>query len=173
MNAHPSSLEDLDQGRASHGSSSFPLKVYLAGGWFSPFQDTALSVIEDILSERKDIKVYSPRREMVLDGNEDITRQNTVFEENVKQIKEADIVISSTVDKDMGTLFECGYANAIDKPIIYTFFDKRFDNPKFNLMLASSGIACFTNVREFITFLNKVTKSNFKEIEQRYEGDFE
>jgi nucleoside deoxyribosyltransferase len=149
------------------------LKVYLAGGWFSPFQDKALTELESILFSNPKFKVYSPRKEIKLEGKEGIEMQNFVFAENCKNINEADIVIASTVDKDMGTLWECGFAFANKKPIIYTLFDERFKEAKFNLMLAASGIAAFTDKQEFIKFLDKITPENVSSIKQRYGGEFE
>jgi len=52
-------------------------------------------------------------------------------------IDECDIVIASTEGKDMGTLFECGYAFAKNKPVVYYAPNIH----KFNLMLAKSARA--------------------------------
>jgi nucleoside 2-deoxyribosyltransferase len=58
-----------------------------------------------------------------------------VFAENINQIKNCDVLVASTVGKDMGTLFECGAAYILGKPIIY-FWES--EGP-LNLMLAGSA----------------------------------
>ena len=121
------------------------IRVYLAGGWFDKYQIKAISYLENFLSSFNEFEVFSPRKNIVLKPNISKKEQDKVFKENLKQINEADIVIVSTVGKDITTLFEAGYAFAKNKKIIYTFFDERFNDITFNLMLAKSGIICYTN----------------------------
>jgi nucleoside 2-deoxyribosyltransferase len=151
------------------------IKVYLAGGWFDEFQESALSKLEDILfnmfSDKFD--TYSPRKEIVLEGHEGINVQDLVFNENCKHIKEADLVIASTVGKDMGTIWETGFAYANSIPIVYTLFDSRILNAKFNLMLAASGIAAFTSLEDFINFIDEIDINNLNNISKRYNGEVE
>lgn len=151
------------------------MKVYLAGGWFDEFQKEALDYLERILfNDFKDKFItFSPSKEIKLEGHEGVDVQDYVFNENCKQIKEADLIIASTVGKDMGTIWETGYAFANNKPIIYTFFDSRFKDIKFNLMLAASGIAAFTNKLEFELFLNELNADNLTTLTSRYLGEVE
>jgi len=152
------------------------IKVYIAAGWFDEFQEKALEYIENLLFNNDKFEVYSPRKEDLLESgsiHEKEVRQR-VFQANVKNIKDADLLITSTVGKDMGTIFESGYANAAKIPIIYTLFDERLgENVVFNLMLSESGIACFTNKQEFENFIDKITKENVSTIKQDYEGAIE
>lgn len=151
------------------------IKVYLAGGWFDEFQETALEILEKVLVEdfSDKFEVYSPRKEIKLEGHEGIELQNHVFLENCKHIKEADLVVASTVGKDMGTIWETGYAYAHNKPIIYTLFDTRLKNVKFNLMLAASGIAAFVDLQDFSAFVSTLTHENLHCSEERYIGEVE
>jgi len=150
------------------------IKIYCGGGWFSPFQDKALTYQENYLFNREDFEVYAPRKEIKLEGKEGIEIQNFVFNENCKNIDNADLVVISTVDKDMGSVWEAGYAYARNKKIVYTLFDERLgEKVVFNLMLAASGIAAFTNEHEFEKFMNKLNSDTLLELEQRYKGDFE
>jgi len=152
------------------------LRIYISAGWFDDFQVKALEFLEKTLFERKDFQVYSPRKEDQLKAGETFTKEvkQRVFNSNLKQMNKADIIISSTVGKDMGTLFEDGYAYAINKPIIYTFFDERFgEKINFNLMLSESGIAAFTNKKEFKDFIKDMTKKNFKTKKIEYTGAIE
>jgi nucleoside 2-deoxyribosyltransferase len=151
------------------------IKVYIAAGWFSEEQKKALSYIEKILSSNNKFLVYSPRKEIQLESgkihNKEIKQQ--VFNSNINFINKCDLIISSTIEKDMGTLFECGYAYSKNIPIIYTLFLNNIDDIIFNLMLSESGIACFTNKKEFENFINKITKKNVKTIKQKYKGKIE
>ena len=149
------------------------LKIYLAGGWFDVFQVEALDFLEETLFSREDFKVFSPRKEIKLNGTESTNVQEIVFTENCRNIEDADIVVASTVGKDMGTLWETGFAYAKNKPIIYTFFDKRFKDAKFNLMLSASGVACFTDKAIFMSFIDKLNKKNYNTVKRIYEGGFE
>ena len=149
------------------------INVYLAGGWFDKFQIEALDYLEEFLSKQDKFKVFAPRKEVKLDGIEASDKMQEVFNINCKHIEEADLIIASTVSKDMGTIWECGYASKCGKPIIYTLFDERFKNVAFNLMLAKSGIAHFTDKMKFIDFLSKLTKDNISKICIKYEGAFE
>lgn len=149
------------------------IKVYVSAGWFSPAQEAALTFLEEFLFGDPKYKVFSPRKEMKLDGVESIDVQNKVFDFNCIAIRGADIVVSSTVDKDCGTLFEDGYAYASGKSIVYTLFDERIKNAKFNLMLAVSGIAAFTDKDEFKAFMNGLTLENLSQHKKRWTGLFE
>ena len=149
------------------------IRVYLSAGWFDEFQDKALTYIENVLFNNEKFEVFSPRKEIVLTKEANKEQQKNVFQQNIEEIKKADLIISSTVGKDMGTLFENGVAYQLGKPIIYTFFDERFKDVKFNVMLSQSGIACFTNKKEFEEFINKIDKDNLQTIKQDYEGNVE
>ena len=73
----------------------------------------------------------------------------------------------------MGTLWENGYAYAQCKPIIYTFFDERYENIMFNIMLTMSAIAAFTDKKEFEEFVNELTYENYKTKKKVYYGEIE
>ena len=148
------------------------INVYLAGGWFDKFQIEALDYLEEFLSKQDKFKVFAPRKEVKLDGIEAADKMQEVFNINCKHIEEADLVIASTVSKDMGTIWECGYAAKCGKPLIYTLFDKRFPDVIFNLMLAKSGIATFIDKKDFEKFVALISKENVNSISKDYEGDF-
>ena len=73
-----------------------------------------------------------------------------------------------TNGKDMGTLFECGYAFANKIPLIY--FAEGLDG-QFNLMLARSAVAVFTDIKD-VTFsrVYHILSTGFKE---EYSGEIE
>lgn len=148
------------------------IKVYLAGGWFDEYQNKALTYLEDLLINvyNDKFEVFAPRKNIIVKEDDNINIQDYVFSENCKHIDDCDLVIASTVSKDMGTIWETGYAYARNKKIIYTLFDNRFENVTFNLMLAASGIAAFTSKEDFEKFIIELNKENYLDIKQRYEG---
>ena len=133
-------------------TNSKKLKVYLAGGWFNESQDKVLTFLEEILFKRKNLEIYSPRRQAQIEPgtiNKKEVRQK-VFNSNLKAIEDCDVVIASTEGKDMGTIWECGYAYKLNKPIFYVYFTK---NPLgFNLMLSESGKGVILNEKDFKDF---------------------
>jgi len=149
------------------------IKTYIAAGFFNSFQNEAVDYLEKFLDDDSRFKAFSPRRETKLEGFEKPEVQKKVFNINVDNVTSSDLVICSTIDKDMGAIFEAAIAFDNKIPVIYTFFDERFKNSKFNLMLGQSGIACFTDKAKFEEFMNKLTEENLSEIKQEYEGDFE
>jgi nucleoside 2-deoxyribosyltransferase len=107
------------------------MRIYIAAGWFTPEQEKARQDVLNVLSKyviREHI--FSPKEDSVL-GDWD-----EVFQENLRQISRATFVVASTVGKDMGTLFECGYAHNEGIPIVYYAPGLEGD---FNLMLAKSA----------------------------------
>lgn len=108
----------------------FDYEAYIAGGWFSPEQEKALDELEGFI--KKHFKHYfSPREHNNAKGQ----KLEDIFQKNIQALDNADIIIASTIGKDMGTLWECGYAYARELQVIY--YAPGIE--KVNLMLAKSG----------------------------------
>lgn len=108
----------------------FDYEVYIAGGWFSLEQEKALDELESFV--KKHFKQYfSPREHNNAKGQ----KLEDIFQKNIQALDNADIIIASTIGKDMGTLWECGYAYARELQVIY--YAPGIE--KVNLMLAKSG----------------------------------
>ena len=130
-------------------------KIYLASGWFNPVQDKELTELEKIFDDRaNDFELASPRRIFVCPPNAPKSVQDETFEGNLFHIKTADFLLVNTRDKDIGTIWEAGYAYAFDKPIIY-FCAGLPEGAKFNLMLARSGIKVCTSFAELEDYLDR------------------
>ena len=67
-------------------------------------------------------------------------------------------MLVNTRDKDIGTIWEAGYAFAFDKPIVY-FCAGLPEGAKFNLMLARSGIKVCTSFEQLEDYLDRVTEA--------------
>lgn len=112
--------------------------IYFAGGWFNPQQEEEHSRIGAFLERQNYLSVFNPRTAGgdFKPGKETDHMTHVLFN-NCKVINEADLIVAITDYKDMGTLWECGYAYAKNKPIIY-YCETLGDKP-FNLMLAKTG----------------------------------
>jgi nucleoside 2-deoxyribosyltransferase len=134
-------------------------KIYLASGWFNPTQDAELTQLEKIFDERADsFELASPRRIFVCPPNAPKSVQDETFTGNLHHIQTADFLLVNTRDKDIGTIWETGYAYAFDKPIIY-FCAGLPKGAKFNLMLARSGIKVCTSFKQLEDYLDRAIKS--------------
>jgi len=135
-------------------------KIYLASGWFNPVQAEELAQLEKIFDDRADhFDLASPRRIFVCPPNAPKEVQDETFEGNLHHIKTADFLLVNTRDKDIGTIWEAGYAFAFDKPIVY-FCAGLPAGAKFNLMLARSGIKVCTSFEQLEEYLDRVIETS-------------
>ena len=145
-------------------------KVYLASGWFSP---EWLEEVENIktIFEKHNISYFSPKDENLCDNDANESMQDQIFSGNIKHLHECEWMLCNTRNKDMGTIFEAGYMNCLDKPIVY-FCDGLPAGAQFNLMLAASGIAVCTSLKQLDNYLSDSVGSNTL-VEMRYQGEIE
>ena len=129
-------------------------KIYLAAGWFNPTQAEELSRLEEICDSRQWIDLASPRRIFVCPPNAPKEVQDETFTGNLHHIKTADFLIVNTRDKDIGTIWEAGYAYANQVPIVY-FCQGLPSGAKFNLMLARSGVKVCTSYEQLEDYLDR------------------
>ena len=89
----------------------------------------------------------------------------------IKHLHESDWMICNTRNKDMGSIFEAGYFHKLGKPIVY-FCAGLPAGAQFNLMLAASGLAVWTNISDLKKYLE-----NCKDVgvllQHRYKGKIE
>jgi nucleoside 2-deoxyribosyltransferase len=131
-------------------------KIYLASGWFNPTQDAELTQLEKIFDDRAEhFELASPRRIFVCPPDAPKSVQDETFSGNLHHIQTADFLLVNTRDKDIGTIWEAGYAFAHDRPIVY-FCAGLPEGAKFNLMLARSGIKVCTSFEQLEDYLDRV-----------------
>lgn len=134
-------------------------KIYLASGWFNPTQDRELSMLESIFDKREEhFKLSSPRRIFVCPPDAPRSVQDETFEGNLAHIKNANFLVVNTRDKDIGTIWEAGYAHALNIPIVY-FCAGLPEGAKFNLMLARSGIKVCTSFEQLEDYLDRTIET--------------
>ena len=107
------------------------MKAYIASGWFNATQLAACVQLEQFCIDN-DINHFAPRK---MNLGTDGVDWDLIFQKNIEHLDDCDIVFASTVGKDMGTIWETGYAYAKGKEIIY--YTPGITKP--NLMLAKSG----------------------------------
>ena len=129
-------------------------RVYLAAGWFNPTQAEELTRLESICDSRSWIDLASPRRIFVCPPDAPKDVQNATFQGNLDHIETADFLIVNTRDKDIGTIWEAGYAYAKSVPIVY-FCQGLPAGAKFNLMLARSGVKVCTSFEMLEDYLDR------------------
>lgn len=140
-------------------------KIYLASGWFNPIQDAELTQLEKIFDARAEhFELASPRRIFICPPNAPKEVQDETFEGNLHHIKTADFLLVNTRDKDIGTIWEAGYAFAFDRPIVY-FCAGLPEGAKFNLMLARSGIKVCTSFEQLEDYLDRTISTGELPIE--------
>ena len=133
-------------------------KIYLASGWFNPAQAEELTRLEEICDSREWIDLASPRRIFICPPGAPKETQDETFAGNLHHIETADFLIVNTRDKDIGTIWEAGYAHAKDVPIVY-FCQGLPDGAKFNLMLARSGVKVCTTFAQLEDYLDRCFNS--------------
>lgn len=143
------------------------ITLYLASPWFSPEQAEREERIKNHL-RLLGFDVFSPKDNVALPATASKEDQESVFRQNLAGINDVDAVFAITNTKDMGTLFECGYAYGIGKPIVY--FAEGL-NGQFNLMLARSGMLVYTKMED-ISY-EEVKKALLTGEVVEYEGEIE
>lgn len=118
-------------------------KVYIAGPWFHPGQEERLrKAIAYVKGNGYD--VFSPKDEILFEPGK--MTATDVLVANTEAILKSEFVLCITDGKDVGTMFEAGWAKASGIPVLY-FWEEGVEamskGAKFNLMLAATGrVAC-------------------------------
>lgn len=146
------------------------LKVYAAGPFFKTEQLQSMQLIEQVLSEFECIETYKPRdgaasaRKLNVDigaGKDPSSEtRRAVYEDNVNNIDDSNLLIALIDDRDIGTIFEMGYAACQDIPII-TFTQHDYG---MNLMLAECVLAHTKGIeqlRQAVTLFVEQTKYGY------------
>lgn len=136
------------------------MKVYFASPWFNSDQAEREDRVKNKLRELG-FNVWSPKDNCVCSPIADEEMRQEVFGDNVYNIETCDILFAITDGKDMGTIWEAGFANGInymlkptDRRIIIVYYCETLGpNGQFNLMLAQSGDIVITKFED----LNKLT----------------
>lgn len=120
---------------------------YLASPFFKDSQIQREEAVKNAL-RNEGYTVYSPRENGVLTPDATDEVRTKIFKENCEAIQKSHRILAITDEKDIGTIWEAGYAYGIGKEVVY-YAETLGDNP-FNVMLGKSGIGIFTNHNDLI-----------------------
>ena len=114
-----------------------PKKIYFAAPWFDDKSKSLYAYCQSIYEYLKSMgqlkaSVFFPK---------DVQHEKPVdtFENDVKCVKECDVLVALVDKKDVGTAWEIGMAYALNKPIYLIGLDESTFSSKTNLMLAFTG----------------------------------
>ena len=130
-------------------------KVYFASPWFTPEQEEREERLKAKLRSMG-FNVWSPKEEAVVGAISSQETRQKIFDGNCEAIESANIVFAVTDGKDMGTIWEAGYAYGYNKlnefvsssKIVIVYYCETLGNGKFNLMLAQSGDIIITKFED-------------------------
>lgn len=130
-------------------------KVYFASPWFTPEQEEREERLKAKLRSLG-FDVHSPKETAVCGAISAPETRKAIFDGNICAIEDADIVFAVTDGKDMGTIWEAGYAYGYNerqrlagyKPIKIVYYCETLGNGLFNLMLAQSGDIVITKFED-------------------------
>lgn len=139
-------------------------RIYFASPWFTPEQEEREERLKAKLRELG-FNVWSPKEICICPPDASNELRKKTFNANCELIKVSDIIFAVTDGKDMGTIWEAGYANGLNanalvtrKPIVIVYYCETLGDGKFNLMLANSGdiiITDFETLNELPTLIEK------------------
>lgn len=127
-------------------------KVYFASPWFTPEQEEREERLKAKLRSLG-FEVWSPKENAVCGAISSQETRQKIFDGNCWAIQDSDILFAVTDGKDMGTIWEAGYAYGYNErqravgytPIKIVYYCETLGNGQFNLMLAQSGDIVITN----------------------------
>lgn len=142
-------------------------KIYLASSWFTEDTRNILSALEEALTLKDDVSLYSPRRDgIVLPPNQhhDTALRESIFQENIKNIDSSDIVVANIYSgdsyNDPGTIYEIGYAMAHGIPVIgFTVSGDVNIHNRFKGILDGFDCIC-TNLKDLVLAIDEITESS-------------
>lgn len=130
-------------------------KVYFASPWFTPEQEEREERLKAKLRSLG-FNVWSPKEEAICGAMSDQETRQRIFVGNCDAINDCNIVFAVTDGKDMGTIWEAGYAYGYNEllkfcrcePIKIVYYCETLGNNQFNLMLAQSGDIVITKFED-------------------------
>jgi thymidylate kinase len=167
MNVIKCSYNHIDEDVTLISHYAFDYDIYFASPFFN---DEQVEREERLKAHLRGMgySVYSPKEACHLNATASPSERLMVFNDNCIAINNSAMVFAVTDGKDMGTIWEAGYARGINKPVAY-YAETLGTNP-FNLMLAQSGFMTFRNQYEIMPNL-VLTASHG--INKPFSGDIE
>ena len=135
------------------------MKFYIAAPFFNPKQVERVEAIKKMLTE-KGFDYFSPKDDCLFENDKGMDSAN-IFNTNINEIDNCNGVIVVTDDRDVGSMWEAGYAYGANKSnIVYVWIDHDKD-ANFNLMLAHSADAVALGYKELDLLLTKAKEIGY------------
>ena len=153
------------------------MKVYFASPFFNPEQVEREERLKAKLRS-VGLDVWSPKESCHLKMDDPVEKQEDTFKNNIDSITSADIIFTVTDGKDMGTIWEAGFANgfnsASSKHIIVVYYCETLPpGGKFNVMLARSGDLIYTKFEDLDNIRDDIEKFMSSGTKRTYSGNIE
>lgn len=147
------------------------MKIYFASPFFNPEQVEREERLKAKLRSQG-FDVWSPKENVHLKKDATEAEQIKAFEDNLNNIVGSDIIFVVTDGKDVGTIWEAGFAsgfnkNASKKITVVYYCESLPEGGKFNVMLARSGDLIYTKFEQLDTFKEEI--ENFLETDRKRE----
>lgn len=161
-------------------------KVYFASPFFNDEQIEREERLKKVL-RNMGFDVYSPKENCLCPPNATQEIREKAFNDNLNAIRECSIIFVVTDGKDVGTIWEAGYAygrraladeerdrgcgmcfDEVSHVVVY-YCETLPDGGKFNLMLAQSGDFIFTSEEQLAGLPRMLTEG----MRVGYAGDIE
>lgn len=140
-----SKIDNLDKFVEDFIMAKKKYDFYLASPFFTKEQIEREEKVKNEL-RNAGFTVYAPREHGVVGSLADRFFVTKIFDSNVKAINDSKMVLSITDGKDMGTVWESGYAYANKIPIVY--YAETLGDNSFNIMLSESAIGICKNIEQ-------------------------
>jgi nucleoside 2-deoxyribosyltransferase len=124
-------------------------RVYLAGPFFSMSQRWMIHETREALL-KCGFRIFSPIHDVGIGGPDEVVQKD------IDAIKEADVMVAIGDGLDSGTLFEIGFARALNKTVIVLV-----ENEKETSLTMLIGSGCIVE-RDFSTFIYKTVWEAYK-----------
>ena len=108
-------------------------KIYFAGPWFDDYANKFYEEVKQIVDNNDEYVTFYPKYQSE-------TEPKKVFDGNVRNVRDCDLMIALVERKDTGTAWEIGMAYVLGKEIYLVVKDEEScKKSKTNLMLAMTG----------------------------------
>ena len=135
------------------------MKFYIAAPFFNKAQTERVEVIKEMLTA-KGFNYFSPKDGCLFENDKGMDSES-IFRTNIIEIDNCNGIIIITDGRDVGSMFEAGYAYGANKSnIIYVWIDYE-PKTNFNLMLSHSGDAIALGYEELHSILNATSKLGY------------
>ena len=135
--------------------------VYFAGPWFDYRASYLYNRVRYELEKFEKFRVYFP-----IDHTAKTPKKT--FEDNVKNIKNAEIVMALIDRKDTGTAWEIGLAQGLGKEVILVAIDEESFKSGTNIMLAFTGKALL--LKNFVNYMLTRNTNYLYKVKNTWEG---